>query len=332
MRLIKPSFEILEQGLGLNGLYKHIERCGRLSYRSEDKITEESAEPFVNRMVNSKHGAVLEHGTVYLKLSDVWDNNKGWICPAKGKYTGDPYSKVNMKWETSSIYGRCLTYYITSNMRVLVENGWEEDLKYLCEPTEYHEPRISVKFICSRSISHELVRHRVFSFIQESQRYVGYNKSKFGGEVTFCIPYWVNNAELQKVKGTIINHDEYGDLIGEYYYHLTGKEAEYFKPEELTPEKNFIASLQVVEQLYLELLNQGCKPQEAREVLPNATKTEIIMTGFLSDWVGDEEKKKGFFPLRCDSTAHPDMRALAIPLKEEFIKRGWINKDIISKH
>ena len=91
----------------------------------------------------------------------------------------------------------------------------------------------------------EFVRHRVFSFAQESTRYCNYSKDKFGNELTFIIPCWADSLALQEVKGTIINHDEYGNLIGEYYYHLTGKEEPWFKPWEITPERNFIANLQI---------------------------------------------------------------------------------------
>ena len=298
MRLIKPSFEIIEQEPGLDGLYKHIERCGRLSYKSEDKITEESAKPFVDRMVNSKHGAVLEHGTVYLEIKSRDREN---FSPFFDRYSKNLYSRISIDkgivWHT---------LYIVTNYRVLVENGWLDDLKYLCEPIECHEPRISVKFTCSRSISHELVRHRVFSFIQESQRYVNYSKGRYGGEITYIIPIKLEIPECS-VNDNTTNFEV---LL------LSNKIKDGFL---------WLKSLYEAEQSYLKLIESGWKPQEAREVLPNATKTEIIMTGFLSDWVGDIEKKKGFFPLRCDSTAHPDMRALAIPLREEFIKRGWIN-------
>ena len=312
MRLIKPSFEIIEQESGLDGLYKHIERCGRLSYKSEDKITEESAKPFINRLINSKHLSVLEHGTVYLKYDII--SNQSVNLP--NKYYYNEYSKVTYGNESLDgteteeylkIFSGRTYAYITTNLRVLVENGWEDDLEYLCEPTEYHEPRISVKFTCSRSISHELVRHRVFSFIQESQRYCSYNKGKYGGEITYIIPSWSN---LKEYKNGFVTKTGY---------------QESFNPND--PEFELEKAFSMAEEAYLDLVNNGYKPQEAREVLPNATKTEIIMTGFLSDWVGDEEKKKGFFPLRCDSAAHPDMRALAIPLREEFVKRGLINKD-----
>lgn len=219
---------------------------------------------------------------------------------------------IGIKVETDNKYA-----YVTLNYRHIIENHWLDDLKYLCEPTEYHEKRITVKFTMDRIGSQSFCRHRVFSFAQESTRYCNYSKDKFGGDVTFIIPSWVNEEALPK--GTIINHDDMGDLIGEYYFHLTGKEEPYFKPWEITPEMNFITSLQISEQLYLELINQGWKPQQARQVLPNALKTELVMTGFVSDW-------KHFFRLRSriaeTGKPHPQAQELADPLMDEFVKRG----------
>lgn len=169
----------------------------------------------------------------------------------------------------------------------------------------------------------EFVRHRVFSFAQESTRYCNYSKDKFGNEITFIIPCWADSLALQKVRGTIITSDDFGKLITEYYYYLSGKEVPYFKPWKITPEQNFVASLQIAEQLYLELLNQDWKPQQARAVLPNALKTELVMTGFVSDW-------KHFFSLRDSEKAHPQARELAKPLHEEFLRRGYI-KDLYNE-
>ena len=161
MKLINSSFEILEQEPGLQGIYKQIELAGRTCYKSLDKITKDSAKDFVDRMINSKHYAMLEHGTVYLTIRGIV---KPFVGPSNfGKYLDNPYSKV--------VFGEGTTFYITTNYRVLVENGWLNDLKYLCEPTEYHEKRVTVKFITDRGVSHEFVRHRVFSFAQESTRY-----------------------------------------------------------------------------------------------------------------------------------------------------------------
>ena len=306
MKLIKPSYTIIPQGTGLEGIYRQIELAGRTCYKSEDKITEDSSIKFVDRMIKSSHGAMLEHGTVYLKVT-YKDTDFATLCMFYGR---NKYSVLNHS-EDNKIY------YITTNYRVLVENNHLSDLKYLCEPTEFHEKRITVRFVCDRGVSHEYVRHRVFSFAQESTRYCNYSKDKFGNELTFIKPCWIDDTSLQKIKGSVIGKDEYGSLILEYYYHLTVKAESWFKPWEITPESNFIASLQVAEQLYLELLNQGWTPQQARAVLPNSLKTELVMTGVVSDW-------KHFFELRCDSKAHPQARELAIPLREEFIKTNLI--------
>ena len=165
MKLIKPSFEIWEQPAGLEGVYKQIERVGRVCYKSEDKITEDSAKPFVDRMIKSGHGAMLEHGTVYMFMPidcDKHDYHVAW------KYHKNKYSKVIIRNEHFLLNKN--GYYITTNFRVLVENGWLDDLKYICDPTEFHEKRVCVHFVCDRGVSHEFVRHRVMSFAQESTR------------------------------------------------------------------------------------------------------------------------------------------------------------------
>lgn len=165
MRLIKPSFEILEQEPGIQGIYKQIERAGRTCYKSEDRITEDSAEKFVNMIKDRQHTAMLEHGTVYLKGTYDVSAMGSWRHSIGYKYDINKYSKV-VTDESADFRN----IYITTNLRVLYENNKLDDLKYLCEPTEYHEKRITVKFICDRGVSHELVRHRVFSFAQESTR------------------------------------------------------------------------------------------------------------------------------------------------------------------
>ena len=160
MRLIKPSFKILSQEEGLSGIYKMIEVAGRNCYKSEANITDTSAKEFVDRMIKSGHGAMLEHGTVYLHFPIRGTHFRKFI-----KYCRNPYTKVGNNENTAD-----LGFFATTNYRVLVENGWLDDLQYICEPTEYHEKRVSVKFICDRGVTHEFVRHRVFSFAQESTR------------------------------------------------------------------------------------------------------------------------------------------------------------------
>lgn len=146
MKLIKPSFEIWEQPSGLEGVYKRIERAGRVCYKSEDKITDTSAKSFVDRMIKSGHGAVLEHGTVYLRIpmGKAYDGfSDNWVHV---QYAYNPYSDVQVTTDG---------YYITTNYRVLVENGWLDDLQYICEPTKYHTKRYTVKFVCDRGVSHK---------------------------------------------------------------------------------------------------------------------------------------------------------------------------------
>lgn len=164
MKLIKADFNIIEQGPGIDGVYKIIEQAGRTCYKSEDKITEDSAKEFVDRMIKSGHGAMLEHGTVYLAMpmeTMLPIEANGW-----GKYTKNPYSKG---FKVCNVDGQ-KRVAITTNFRVLVENGWLDDLQYICEPTEYHEKRITVKFTTDQGILREFTRHRVFSFAVESTR------------------------------------------------------------------------------------------------------------------------------------------------------------------
>jgi thymidylate synthase (FAD) len=260
MELINPSYQILHQESGLEGIYKAIELAGRICYKSEDKITDNSAKEFTDRMVKLGHWAMLEHGTVYLKVSI--DHSEFF------KYCKNKYSKVRIE---NNIY------YITTNYRVLVENEWLDDLKYLCIPTEYHEKRIAVKFIADIGVLREFFRHRVFSMAQESTRYCNYSKEKFRKTLTFINPCWEMSQEA---------------------FHILK------------------ASLNIAESMYFDLLTLGWQPQQARNILPLALKSEAIMTGFLSDWVH-------FFKLRDDKAAHPQARELATPLHQEFINKFY---------
>ena len=272
MKLIKPTVEIIKQEeYDLNHIFKFIELAGRTCYKSEDKITEDSAKEFVDRMIKSGHGAMLEHGTVYLKITykDI-DFAILYMFYERNKYSVLNHSEDNK------------IYYITTNYRVLVENNHLNDLKYLCEPTLFHKRRTTVKFICDRGVSHEFVRHRVFSFAQESTRYCNYSKDKFGNELTFILPNWVNENYKS------IENSELTDLT-------------------------FRMFLEKAEETYFLLLKLGWTPQQARNVLPNSLKTELVMTGFNDDW-------RNFFKLRCAPNAHPQAKELADMLKDKFNK------------
>lgn len=268
MKLIKSSVTLIED----TDPYKMIELAGRTCYKSEDKITEDSAKEFVDRMIKLGHGAMLEHGTVYLTVPDnaartIVINGIRVTDYIYSHYLDNKYSRLS----TTEHLGDTV-YHVTTNFRVLVENGWLNDLQYQCEPTEHHIKRITAKFICDRGVSHEFVRHRVFSFAQESTRYCNYSKDKFSNELTFIMPSWWNGL------GT-------------------------------THKQDFELFLEYCEEQYLEFVEQGWRPQEARQLLPNALKTELVMTGFEDDW-------EHFFELRCSKAAHPDAKKLADELKD----------------
>ena len=305
MKLINSKVEILEPtGYTINDIYKQIEIAGRTCYKSEDKITPTSAKEFVDRMIKSGHGAVLEHGTVYLKyfvehycegLEDKYNSQKEELNRLVERYAYNKYSKVNSARHPGNIF-------ITTNFRVLVENGWLEDLKYICEPTVFHEKRISVRWTCDRGVSHEFVRHRVFSFAQESTRYVNYSKDKFGNELTFIIPTWLSIPEGNYTYSN-------GDWVD-----INKQVIQISEDEENV--HSFLNTLDCSEYQYTMLMNAGWKPQQARQVLPNALKTELVMTGFESDW-------KHFFELRCDAAAHPDARKLALELYNKLYNKEY---------
>ena len=249
-------------------MLRHIEICGRTCYKSEDRITETSAQKFVAMLTEHAHGAMLEHGTVYLTIP-TYDNrdNEGRILEAKIIFLlRNKYTKYKEVFNN---------YYITTNYRVIVENGWIDLLnKYQSDCTNFHYKRRTFKITCNRGVSHEFVRHRVFSFAQESQRYVNYSKDKFGKEIKVIKPLYFNDEFSLK------------------YVHWKG-------------------ACEDAERRYFTLLANNATPQEAREVLPNSTATELIMTGFESDW-------EHFFKLRCAKDAHPQAQEVANMIKEQF--------------
>lgn len=194
MKIINASYRI-ETPIDSKQILKQIEKAGRTCYKSEDRITDESAKAFVRKLIERGHESVLEHAS------------------------------------------------------------------------------ITVRFVCDRGVSHEIVRHRIASFSQESTRYCNYSGDKFGNELTFIKPCFLK-------EGT-----------GGY--------------------KLWKQAMFVAEKEYFELLNWGCTPQEARSVLPNSTKTEVVMTANLSEW-------RHFLKLRTAKAAHPQMRELTVPLLHEL--------------
>lgn len=190
MKIISPDFEVLSLVDG-GAILRDIERCGRVCYKSEDKITETSAQAFVGNIIQRGHEAVLEHASV------------------------------------------------------------------------------TVKFTVDRGVSHEIVRHRLAAYCQESTRYCNYSKDGFGGEITVIKPLYLEEGTRAFAC--------------------------------------WRGACETAESAYFSLLEWGCSPQEARAVLPNSLKTEVVMTANLREW-------RHFFKLRTAPAAHPQMREVTIPL------------------
>ena len=309
MELIKPSVEIWEQGSTLEDMWKHITRCTRVCYQSTPKNDGETDEEFVKRVIlkpdkytgelnfDKIHGAMLEHGTVYLMCRA---DEEG---PGLDNYDYNKYSRFVYKDFNS---------YVTTNLRVLYENNWLDDLKYICAPTKYHAKRVTVSFTTNIGVSREFNRHRVNSIAEESTRYCNYNKRN-DGQIKIGLPAWLLDDENI---GYIKQHDN--DTLYSYCEDVLDKLP--IKENGWCDIDYYMFVLTCAEYCYNMLIKKGWNPQQAREVLPLATKTQLIHTAFVDDW-------KHFFALRADGVSgppHPNAKLVAEPLKEEFIKRGYI--------
>lgn len=318
MKITNPSVEIMRTGLETDIIPEQfIERVGRTCYKSEDKITDDSAVKFVGNIIKRGHEAVIEHwnlifktdATMYEEIMSDWDRLLHDGCISI-KERLRPYLRFTDIF-TKDLEMRCV---ISGNMR-----AWRDYAKACIEGfgfmprymygmikrhplffPEYQEyvPNIitndilqpitandlndyersihqdvTVKFICDRGVSHEIVRHRVASFAQESTRYCNYSQSKFDHEITVVRPSWCSKAD-----------DRY---------------------------KRWFEGCLNAENGYFVLLDEGCTPQEARSVLPNSLKTEVVVTMNLVGW-------EHFFELRCSPAAHPDMKEVADMAKGLF--------------
>ena len=280
MKVLEPTVEVIKQeDFSIKGIKQFIERCARLSYKSEDKITDDSYEKFVQMLIDKDHARPLEFGTVHLKMNI--DDFFEFLCNLSHS---ESLNCLWIKW-----YFIDDTYYITTNYRYYTEvclkySPYLAEHCFTEEDNKFYPKRYAAKFIISRGIMDEFRTHISLSSIAESTRYCNYSKGKFNGELTFIEPCWITS-----------------DIKSNLTY------------------LNYVDTLQKIEDTYITLTKNGWKAEEARNILPLSLKTELYMCGFAEDW-------KKFFELRCASNAHPQAKELAIPLKEEFIKRGYINE------
>lgn len=362
MKLVKQFYEILEQEIPvhklddysgshfreqyLENMYKHIERCGRTCYKSEDKITQDSSKKFVDGLIKSKHLSVLEHGTIYLEY--IFNPSKEEGKEFLKRYTFNPYSKMKSKAleiedfnkpVEEQVIGEKLkvtkaVVYVTTNFRVLVENNWLDDLEYLCEPTEYHDIRHTVLLHSCIHTYKDLTRHRKMSFSIESTRYCNYSKTDKFGEMKFVLPPWIkekptcNWEHPQKLHQPLRKEGEPLNDFGRVWYELCMEDVERnwdtdeFKLITKWNSADFYChGLKCAEDSYNLLIELGWQPQQAAEVLPQCTAADVIMSGFDEDW-------KFVFDLRSDTALtgkpHPLVEEIMTPLRDEFKANNWI--------
>ena len=269
MKVVEQSVELLSQ----KDLFQHIELAARTCYKAEDKITADSARKMVGGLINSGHYAMLEHGTVYLSLkigSPLDDEDWMEKTDVLNRYGRNPYSIVR------TISGTYTEVFITTNYRVIIENGWLRDMQYQTTLTDQHIGRYTVRVITNLQVSHELVRHRIgFSYAMESSRYCNYSKDKFGNELTFINPVWFPQIHMDS--------------------------------EELYDIDTWYGAMLAIEKAYFSLLDYGWTVEKAAQVLPKALKTELVITA-------DEYAWNRWFGLRYwekTGKVHPQMKELS---------------------
>lgn len=321
MNIIKPSHELM---LHNGNPYQHIEKIGRICYRSEDLITETSAEPFCKRMFNSNHHAMLEHFRFIIMVNQIdyeyliqsphskyltFTHDGRYVVSASARGFHDMYNNIAHDIDSGAL----------DIIDTAIANGTKEVIADIVHEiiNEYHCPMMfaehfreydvtntsmhiikdfndlynteynrhawySIHFVCDRGVTHEMVRHRDASFAQESTRYCNYSKGKFGSEITVIEPmFWEKDSEEYRLWWLDCKHSE---------------------------------------ETYNSLIKCGAKPQEARSILPNSLKTEIVITAQAYEW-------RHIFNLRVLGTTgapHPQIKEVMSPAYEEMIEKGYL--------
>ena len=355
MNIIKAKYEIIEQDYSgdlIKNMLKHIEICGRTCYKSENKITDTSYETFVNNLIKSKHGAMLEHGTVYLIIpvgTPVDDIQYIWKMDIVNFFQNNKYSVVKkevvnqttaveikgygMKTQASATF-----YYITTNWRVIIKNENFKILKYIgslkseneslkdsilqwiTPPTNKHEKRYTVKFTYHLAVARDVNRHRVQSIGEESTRYCNYSKEKFGAELNIIEPIWFTDDEKEIIhnENEHMNFRDMCDHIAKGVDKASMEQVDYWLFANMACEYAYMMNT-------TQFGEKNWTAQKGSLILPLDTKTESVHTAFVSDFCH-------FFNLRALGTTgapRPSAKEVAWPLMEEFLNRGWINLDMI---
>ena len=329
MKILESTASIMPQEPGLIGAYKQIEKVGRACWASDNYITEHSYQTFVEGLMEREHNAPLEHGTIYLVYmvgSPMYDTSYMLNISDINKFKTNPYSKVvekrydvaaeakNDNWifEFVANFGPSTVYYITTNLRVIVENFNKDNRQKVLDhivnvPYKEHEIRVTVHFTCQRAISAEFNRHRKDSIMERSSRYCNFSKDKFGNEIGIVKPDWVindtPNLDFMDYIKILNNHDNSEWSKFDYWV---------------------FANL-ACEWSYMNLIELGAKPEEARDILPMDLHTELYHTAFISDWIH-------FFKLRAwtskGNKPHPEARKLARMIFDKFVELGLVSEQL----
>lgn len=319
LKFEEPSVTLIHQ----SDPYKMIELAGRTCYKSEDKITKDSAIKFVRALLSHGHTAMIEHAVLTFKLT-CQEHNKNDLIEYVDMLDKQEFIRVTH----DESYDRVL---VSGNVRAIVERNlydpiystlinlypefavganYTDDIsniiktvsavvvnpskiKDLTKEEFLNHFTLSARFLTDRGVSHEIVRHRLFSFAQESTRYCNYTKGKFGGKLTFCLPtrynYWSD-----------------------------------------TKKSKFLSLLEIVDSTYFDLVSgdDGLSPQDARSILSNCLKTEIVITGPAFEW-------QNFFNLRSNGVSgspHPDMKFVSDIAKKKMNKYLYSLKFVDNHH
>ena len=323
MIFIQPSYEIVPQVDDLLGAYERAEIGARTCYKSENVIKKnengrsETAKAFVEKLMNvNKHGSIGEHGAIYLTTKEryYFPDSCSWemkiLDPDIKKYIDNPYSWVNY---------RMGYFYITTNLRVINENNLWKDLenpKFVLGKTPDHEERLTIRFNTQIAITREANRHRANSPSEQSTRYCNYSKDKFGNEVNINVPEFVKDEP--KLKEYESNKDEVFFGYCEEIAHMPHSNKDFETCCDYTFDivDYWLFGNLAAEFAYQGMIRKGAKPEQARTVLPLDTNSELVHTAYISDWIK-------FLKLRCAENAHPDIRALALKIREDFKNNGW---------
>lgn len=324
MKIVEPQVELWEQEPTLEGAWNQIARATRVCYQSKPREGE-SSEDFVKRIIlkpaliegnlddlehckfdfDKMHGAMLEHGTIYLTLK------KDSVYTSEYKIINDLLFNSYSKYYFDGVNG---LYYVTTNMRVILENNLIYTLRYIDKPTDKHNKRYTFSIITDIGVTREMNRHRRFSVAEQSTRYCDLTKDKFGNGLSFPLPSWVNKDSLETSK---VDNSLLLDMSTDFSFNtitdINNFEIPTFDCEDNWDDIDFYIYANIVAQYcYQALRHRGWRPEQARQVLPLGLKTQAVYTAFADDW-------NHFLRLRADNVsgkAHPNIQLVAKKIKD----------------